>query len=692
MAITQNTYTGDGSTVLFSFTFPYIEESDIKISLDGTSTTAYTFANATTVEFNTAPANGVDIRIYRDTNTDTINATFFPGSAIKAEDLNSNYTQNNYAAQETKRESDTAVSLANSALSIVNSVVSYDPVVNVAAIPAAPSDGDRIEVFDSTGIESFTPLTGVPGGFIGASTLTVRLIYSVTTWAWQDYNPTDPDSRYLKVNGSSTMAGDLVMGTNKITGLVDPTSAQEAATKNYVDTQDDTKLSLSGGTMTGNLVMGTNKITGLLDPTFSQDAATKNYVDNFDVVTDTTPQLGGDLDAQNNKITNLAEPTNVQDAATVNYVDTQDDTKVNLSGDTMTGDLNLPNLVATGDVQLSSQNGGPIAGTRNRIINGDMRIDQRNNGGSVTPATATYTLDRWQATQTTANKFAVQRNAGALTPPPGFTHYLGVTSLSAYSVLASDYYQIKQSIEGFNVADLDWNTAAAKTVTLSFWVRSNTTGNFGVVTSWGSAGANQRAYPVLYTISSANTWEYKTITIPGDSGPVGGGFEVGSEIGIQIRFSLGGGATNAGTPGSWATANSQTVVGDKSVVGINGGTFYITGVQLEVGTVATPFEHKSYGQELALCQRYYQKVDGEYRFDGIYGGGGPTTYSGMWFFPTFMRGLPTLSTVVESGIKATNIGWVAKSTTAALGVWEWQDTAVITTRWKAAVVAAHAEI
>jgi hypothetical protein len=102
MATTQNTYTGDGSTVLFSFTFPYIAESDIKITLDGTSTTAYTLANATTVQFKTAPANGVDIRIYRDTDIDTLNATFFPGSAIKAEDLNNNYTQNNYAVQEIK--------------------------------------------------------------------------------------------------------------------------------------------------------------------------------------------------------------------------------------------------------------------------------------------------------------------------------------------------------------------------------------------------------------------------------------------------------------------------------------------------------------------------------------------------------------------------------------------------------------
>jgi hypothetical protein len=102
MAITQNTYTGDGATVLFSFTFEYIQESDIKITLDGTPTTAYSLANATTVEFDTAPANGVEIRIYRDTDIDTLSSTFYPGSAIRAEDLNDNFTQNNYAVQEIK--------------------------------------------------------------------------------------------------------------------------------------------------------------------------------------------------------------------------------------------------------------------------------------------------------------------------------------------------------------------------------------------------------------------------------------------------------------------------------------------------------------------------------------------------------------------------------------------------------------
>lgn len=260
-------------------------------------------------------------------------------------------------------------------------------------------------------------------------------------------------------------------------------------------------------------------------------------------------------------------------------------------------------VISTPDLAYS-----PYTGFRNRIINGGMTIDQRNGGASVTPATTAYTLDRWQAIQTTASKFSVQQNAGSVTPPPGFTNYFGVTSLSSFAVGAADYYQFKQLIEANNATDLNWGTANAQSVSVSFWVRSSLTGNFGLILAWGSNSANQRSYPILYSISSANTWEYKTITIPGDTTMAAGGFGVGTSAGIQVRFSLGGGATNAGTSGSWATINAQSVTGDTSVVGTNGATFYITGVQLEKGSTATPFEFRSYGQELALCQRYYQII------------------------------------------------------------------------------------
>ena len=238
---------------------------------------------------------------------------------------------------------------------------------------------------------------------------------------------------------------------------------------------------------------------------------------------------------------------------------------------------------------------------KNKIINGDMRIDQRNAGASVTPTNGQYTLDRYRAILTQASKFSVQQNAGSVTPPAGFNYYLGVTSLSAYSIVAGDLFQINHFIEGYNVADLAWGTANAKTVTLSFWVRSSLTGTFGGALM-NSAG--DRSYPYTYTISAANTWEQKTITITGDTS---GTWLTTNGIGISVTFGLGAGSTYSGTAGSWQAAGYYTATGATSVVGTNGATFYITGVQLEVGSTATPFERRLYNQELANCQRYYWK-------------------------------------------------------------------------------------
>ena len=251
-------------------------------------------------------------------------------------------------------------------------------------------------------------------------------------------------------------------------------------------------------------------------------------------------------------------------------------------------------------------------GFRNRIINGDMRIDQRNNGASVTPASGQYTLDRWMATLTQSSKFTVQRNAAAVTPPVGFTNYLGVTSSSAYSVLTGDTFIISQQIEGFNVADLAWGTANAQTVTLSFWVRSSITGTFGGCLL-NSAG--NRSYPFSYTVSSANTWEKETITIAGDTS---GTWVTDNGIGMYVRFGLGSGATFTGTAGAWAAGNLVQPTGSVSVVGTNGATFYITGVQLEAGTTATPFERVEFGESLRRCQRYFESFNAASNTAGIY--------------------------------------------------------------------------
>jgi hypothetical protein len=246
---------------------------------------------------------------------------------------------------------------------------------------------------------------------------------------------------------------------------------------------------------------------------------------------------------------------------------------------------------------------GDSSAMKNRIINGAMVIDQRNAGASYTPTGAQpYCLDRWKVDISQASKLTVQQDAGAVTPPVGFTDYLGVTSTSAYSITSSDYFVLRQAIEGFNVSDLGWGTANAKTVTLSFWVRSSLTGTFGGALL--NNGVN-RSYPYSYTISSANTWEYKTITITGDTT---GTWLVNNGIGMFVQFGLGVGSTFSGTAGAWEGAYRFSATGATSVVGTNGATFYITGVQLEVGTQATSFEYENYTVTLQKCQRYCYKL------------------------------------------------------------------------------------
>jgi hypothetical protein len=286
-----------------------------------------------------------------------------------------------------------------------------------------------------------------------------------------------------------------------------------------------------------------------------------------------------------------------------------------------------------------------LQGFRNRIINGDMRIDQRNAGASVTPTDGQYVLDRWKQLQSVASKYSVQQNAGSVTPPAGYANYLGVTSLSAYSVGSSNYFALLQEIEGFNSADLAFGTASASTVTLSFWVRSSLTGTFGG--TLGNSG-NNRAYPFTYTISSANTWEQKSVTIAGDTT---GTWLTTNNIGLRAKFGLGVGSTYSGTAGSWQAADLISATGAVSVVGTSGATFYITGVQLEAGSVATPFERRPYGTELALCQRYFQIV----RNGNMLGNSTTGVIVNSMLSPT-MRATPSLSQqgVIEIGSGTTD--------------------------------------
>jgi chemotaxis protein histidine kinase CheA len=432
MAITQTTYTGDGSTTNYSFTFEYLKQADVKVTLDTVATTAFTFANATTLAFTTAPGNGVAIRIFRDTAIDTLSSTFFPGSAIKAEDLNQNFTQNLYVTQESDFEVDTAnttantakttadtalttsntalttanaatvtantadtnasaavttantassnataavttantastnataavntantastnasaavvtansaatdastalttansatttantaltnsstalttattadtnasaavttantantnataaVATANAAQSAVAGAAFYSPVANVASIPGSPSNNDRVEVADSTGIQSFTPLTGYPVGFIGSSGLTARIQYSSSgsTWNWVDYFANDPENRYFTKTSGNTNTTNIATNTSNIsTNTANITTNTSNIATNVTNiaanvTSLATKLPLAGGTMTGFITLNAA-------PTANLHAASKQYVDDNKVI------------------------------------------------------------------------------------------------------------------------------------------------------------------------------------------------------------------------------------------------------------------------------------------------------------------------------------------------------------------------------------------------------------------------
>ena len=306
-----------------------------------------------------------------------------------------------------------------------------------------------------------------------------------------------------------------------------------------------------------------------------------------------------------------------------------------------------------------AQGGSNNVTFRNKIINGACVIDQRNAGASITPTDGQFSVDRFSIGISAASKITAQQNAGSVTPPAGFSNYLGITTIAAYSVAAGDVFNIGQGIEGFNTADLNWGTANASTVTLSFWVRSSLTGTFGGALR-NSAG--NRSYPFTYTISSANTWEYETITIAGDTS----GTWIGATNGVGIRLSLGlgVGSTYSGTASAWAGANYYSATGATSVVGTNGATFYITGVQLEKGSTATSFDYRPYGTELQLCQRYYwQNGDGTQdaigvRGDGLANGIFELTMPGC---PVVMRTLPSVTTVAGSILNASSITWFAKN-------------------------------
>ena len=507
MAITSNTYTGNGSNKLFSITFPYLDTTDIDVYLNGvlqTVTTQYSFANATTIEFVTAPSNGAVVLLDRSTDDTNLQATFFPGSSIKASDLNYNFDQVLYLSQET-----------------ANSAANQSTAGLQAQITAANNTANNAN--------------------------------------------TTANTANVTANAANTTANGIAGTAN--TALTTANAA--AATANGI-------------------------------------AATAN--------------------------TALANSTAA--VATAN-------TALPLAGGTMTGNLNTPSL-----------NGGQLAGTRNRIINGDMLISQRYPSSSATFGIgAAYILDRWYGVSSSASNMRVGLSTDA---PTGFVSSQKADAVTGTTLVAGSNHAILQRIEGYNVSDLNFGTANAATVTVSFWVKSSITGTHsGGLRNSGTT----RSYPFTYSISAANTWEKKAITITGDTT---GTWLKDSGTGIDVVFDLGTGSTFRTTAGAWAAGNFIGVTGAASVMATAGANWFITGVQFEPGTIATPYERIEASLSAIRVFRYYLNA----------------TSSGFVImansfnsaqFPVVMRATPAVTVTPGTVSSVSPMGFIA-SHTATNGV------------------------
>ena len=276
---------------------------------------------------------------------------------------------------------------------------------------------------------------------------------------------------------------------------------------------------------------------------------------------------------------------------------------------------------------------------RNMVINGGMTISQRNSSWSGLTASQ-YTLDRFSTDIGGGGAIDV---AQSTTAADGFVNSMSLTVATAdASIAAGDAYRVSHQIEGLNVGHLNWGSSSAQTVTLSFWVRSSITGTYGL----GIANsAETENYVAEYIINSANTWEKKTVTV---AGRTSGTWLTTNGIGLGIRWDLGSGTNYNGTAGSWQTTGSKVYRTSSCVnwIANAGATFYLTGVQLEVGdlSTATPFEHEPYSVTLQKCQRYYETSNsiGRLSYMPFTAYNSTNTY-GHWIYKVQKRTTPTIT-------------------------------------------------
>jgi hypothetical protein len=364
--------------------------------------------------------------------------------------------------------------------------------------------------------------------------------------------------------------------------------------------------------------------------------------------------VGDVIDTNGNELLKVTATASAVNELTLANAATGSAPTMTASGD----DTNIGfKLVAKGTGEITAKvNGSDVFnasssfGFKNRIINGAMVIDQRNAGATVSSSGA-FPVDRFIVIKdTSAGTFTAGQSSTV--PSSGFTKSLLFTVGTAYTPAAGENNFLKHYIEGYNIADLSFGTAGASNITLSFWVRSSLTGTFGGALT---NGGNDRTYVFSYTISAANTFEYKTISIPAYTS---GTWNTTNSVGFEIRWGLGVGSTFLNTAGAWYTGNYVSATGSTNITSTAGATWYVTGVQLEKGSTATSFDYRSIGTELALCQRYYQKVSGSinggaYQFFAVLTYEGAPNAFGAIALKTTMRTQPT---VTYSGAFAVSYG------------------------------------
>jgi hypothetical protein len=519
--------------------------------------------------------------------------------------------------------------------------------------------------------------------YIGASPTTAAFPFDqfsgngTTTAFTMSYAPASTTSIVVSISGvvqnpntysvsglTITFSGAPPTGTNNIgvlflglpaSGVTTPGNTAYLSTTQFTATAGQTTFTPSGTYQTGFINVIRNG---------SQLAPTDYTATNGTTVVLSTAASLGDVVVI--EVYNLTSVTNA----------------LPLTGGTVTGATTFNSTVAvsgastfSSTVSINGANGSGYTGYKNRIINGGMVIDQRYAGAATANTISGYTVDRFTVYQTVTGKLIAQQNAGSVTPPPGFTNYIGITSQSAYTVLTGDYYVLQQAIEGYNIADFAYGTASASPVTLSFWVRSSLTGTFGATLR--ALGTTTRSYPFTYSISAANTWEQKTITVAGDTAftPY-----TNNSAAYSVTFSLGVGTTYSGAAtGSWSTGNYLNATGSVSVVGTSGATFYVTGVQLERGSNATSFEFRDYGRELQMCQRYYIQyqilpLSSQRVWTG--GLGGAALVSPPITIPQYMRAAPSYS-FLNTTIQYYNASGVWTNTTLLIYTIEYQAPSAV---------------